>query len=94
MPSEFHVTWLVTSRELPSLYTPTAESCFVCPEAMENTAGVIVIDDSEDAVTATFPVPETEPDVAVTVTDPAFKAVRKPVPLTEATVGSEVLQIT
>ncbi len=94
MLSEFHVTWLVTSCEEPSLYTPSAESCLLCPEAIENTAGVIVIDDSEGAVTTTFPVPEIDPNVAVTVTDPALKAVRKPAPLTEATVWSDVLQIT
>ena len=61
---------------------------------MENSAGVIATDDNEGVVTATFPVPETDPNVAMTVTDPAFKAVRKPVPLMEATVGSEMLQIT
>jgi len=79
---------------VPSLYTPTAESCLPCPEAIENTAGVIVIDDSEAAVTATFPVPVTAPSVAVTLTEPAFRAVRRPTPVTEATVWSEVPQIT
>ena len=66
----------------------------LCPEAMENTAGVIVIDDSEGPVTTTFPVPEIDPSVAVMFTDPAFKAVRNPVPLSEATVESEMFQIT
>jgi hypothetical protein len=91
---EFQVTWLVTSCEVPSLYTPSAESCLFCPEAIENTAGVIVIDDSEGAVTTTLPIPETDPSAAVTVTEPAFKAVRTPVPATAATVWSEMPQIT
>jgi hypothetical protein len=92
--SEFHVTWLDTSCEVPSLYTPTAESCLLCPDAIENTAGVIVIDDSEGAVTTTFPVPVIAPSVAVTLTEPALKAVRTPEPVTEATVGSEIPQMT
>ena len=66
----------------------------LCPEAIENTTGVIVIDDSEGAVTMTFPVPEIAPNVAVMFTDPAFKAVRKPVLLSEATLESEMFQMT
>jgi hypothetical protein len=76
--SAFQVTRLVTSCEVPSLYTPTAESCLFCPEAIENTAGVIVIDNGAGAVTTTFPVPETEPIEAVIATVPAFREVSIP----------------
>jgi len=62
--------------------------------AIENTAGLTVIDDSAGAFTVTCPDPEIDPNIAVTVTDPAFKAVRKPALLRETTVASEVLQIT
>ena len=90
----FQVARLVTSWELPSLYIPNAERCLLWPDAIENTAGVIVIEDSVGPFTTTVPVPETELSEAVTVTVPAFSVVRKPVPFTEATVGSEVLHIT
>ena len=90
----FQVAWLVTSCEVPSLYTATAESCLLCPDAIENTAGVIVIDETEDEVTATVALPETPFIVAITVTLPALRLARRPAPPTVATVGSEVVQVT
>lgn len=53
-----------------------------------------MIDDSEGPVTTTFPVPEIDPNVAVAVTVPAFKAVSNPALLSEATLESEIFQIT
>ena len=62
------------------------------PDAIEKIAGVTVMDESEGAATVTPAVPETELKVAVIVTVPAFNAVSMPVPLTDATVGSELCQ--
>ena len=78
---------------MPSLYTATAESCLLCPDAIENTAGVIVIDETEAAVTATVALPETPLIVAITVTLPTLRLARRPAPLTVATVGSETVQL-
>jgi hypothetical protein len=92
--SAFQVTRLVTSFELPSPYTPTAESCLFCPEAIENTAGVIVIDIGEGAVTTTFAVPETEPIEAVIATVPALSDVNIPELLIVAIVVSRLFHAT
>lgn len=86
---ELQVTWLVTSCDVPLLYTPSAESCLLCPDAMENAAGEIVMEETVGAVTVMFPDPTSVPIVALTVTEPAFKPVKPPVALTEPTVGSE-----
>src|ERR1039458_4969302 len=44
MGFEVHATWAVTSCVVPSLYTPWAESCFVCPEATEKVEGITLIE--------------------------------------------------
>jgi len=92
--AELHVAWLVTSLEVPSLYTPMADSCLLCPDAIVNANGETVIDTSEGAFTTTFPVPSTPPKYADTVTEPALIAVRRPWPFTTATVASEEYHVT
>jgi len=89
---ELHVAWLVTSCEVPSAYVPSTESCLLWPDAMENTSGVTVIEKSPGAGTETPAVPDIEFQVAVTVTLPVLSAVRLPLALTTAIVGSELCQ--
>ena len=93
-PIAVQVARLVTSCDVPSLYTPSADSCLLCPDAMENPAGVIVIDESPADEPVTFEVPETEFIEAVIVTVPAFNEVSIPEALTVATVASELCQLT
>jgi len=90
---EVHATCEVTSREVPSLYTPCAVNLWLWPDAMENDAGEIVRAESA-AFTATDSVPDTVPTLAVIVTDPGFSAVSKPVVLTLAIVASELCHVT
>ena len=66
----------------------------LCPEAIVNATGEIVIDARVGAFTTTAPLPETPLIDAITVTEPALKAVKRPTPFTPATVESEELQAT
>jgi hypothetical protein len=93
-PIVVQVARLVTSCDVPSLYTPTADSCLPCPDARENAAGVIVIDEIAADEIVIFELPEIEFIEAVIVTVPAFKDVSNPAALTVATVASEVCQLT
>ena len=88
------VARLVMSCDVPSLYTPRADSCLLCPDAMENPAGVIVIDEIDTDETVMVEVPEIEFIEAVIVTVPAFKDVSNPTAFTVATVTSELVQLT
>ena len=71
-----------------------ADNCLLCPEAIENNAGVTVIEESVGALTTTLAVPETEFSEALMVTGPAFNPVSRPVDPTTAMVGSELIQTT
>ena len=66
----------------------------LCPDAIENAAGVTVIDDNAGAFTTTPALPAIEFSDAVIVTVPALSAVSMPVLLTAAIVGSELRQAT
>ena len=84
---------------MPSLNTPCASNCFVCPEATENDDGTIEIEDrvgvfTGEGLTTSAIEPAIVPCVAVTVTEPAFKAVTKPELLIVATETSELCQLT
>ena len=52
-----------------------------------------MIEERLGASTLIVAVPDTEPMVAVIVTDPAFSAVSTPDPLTVATAGLELCQV-
>ena len=90
----FHVAWLVTSLEVPSLYTPIADSCLLWPDAIVKARGDTAIDTSEGAFTVTLPIPDTPLIEAVTVTEPALRAVRRPTLVTAATLTSDELHAT
>jgi len=61
---------------------------------MENATGVTVIEARVGALTTTVPMPLMPVMLAVTVTEPALKAVKRPPPDTPATEESEVLHTT
>jgi hypothetical protein len=71
-----------------------ADSCLLCPDAIVNANGETVIDTSEGALTVTFAVPDTPPIEAITLTEPALRAVRRPTLFTTATLPSDELHAT
>ncbi len=65
-------------RVVPSLKVPVAVNCCVVPRAIAGLAGVTAIDTRAAAVTVSVVEPETEPEVAVMVVDPAATLVARP----------------
>ena len=95
---EFHVTDVVRFCVELSEYVPVAVNCCDAPTAMVGLAGVIASDTSVAAVTVSVAVPDTLPDVAVIVVEPAATEVALPLEpaalLIAATVVYDELQDT
>lgn len=75
---DFHVTDVVRFCVEPSVYVPVAVNCLVVPSAMLGLVGVIAMETSVAGVTVSVAVPETLPDVAVIVVEPAATDVTFP----------------
>ena len=69
-------------------------NCCVRPATMAGVAGVTVIDSSIGPVIVRADVPETEPEVAVMVAEPAETPVARPPDVMEALDVSEEVQVT
>ena len=95
---EFQVTDVVRFCVELSEYVPVAVNCCDAPCAMVGLAGVIARDTSVAAVTVSVAVPDTPPDVAVIVVEPAATEVALPLEpaalLIAATVAIDELQDT
>jgi len=75
---DFQVTDVVRFCVEPSEYVPVAVNCLVVPSAMLGLVGVTAMDTSVAGVTVSVAVPETLPDVAVIVVEPAATDVALP----------------
>ena len=95
---ELQVTCVVTSRLVPSEYTPEAANCRVTPTGMLGLTGVTDMEDRVAEVTVRVVLPEIVPEVtvmvAVMVAVPGATVVARPLLLTVATDGLEELQVT
>jgi hypothetical protein len=74
--------------------TPVAVNCLVVPSAMLGLVGATWTETSVAEVTVSKVLPETAPDVAVTVIEPAAAAAARPALPTVATVVDDELQTT
>jgi hypothetical protein len=90
---ELHVAVLVRFCVLASVYVPVAVNCCVLPLAIDGFAGVTAIDTNVAAVTVSVVLPETLPEVAWMVVDPAPTALARPAVLIVATVAAEELHV-
>ena len=75
---ELHVTKLVITWVLPSLYVPVATICVVIPNGVFGVTGVIAIELNVALDTANISVPDILPNVAVTTVLPEETGVNKP----------------
>ena len=75
---DFQVTAVVRFCVELSEYVPVAVNCWVVPLTMLELAGVTAMDTSVAEVTISVAVPETLPDVAVIVDEPAATDVANP----------------
>ena len=75
---EDHVTLVVRSCVVASVYVPVAANCCVRPFAIEEFAGVTSIDARAAAVTVSMVVPETGPSVAVIAAVPTASVEARP----------------
>jgi hypothetical protein len=91
---EVQVTWVVTSRVVPSEYVPEAASCLVFPTGTLGLAGVTDMEDRVAADTVRVVLPEIFPEVAVMVAVPAATPVARPLLFTVATEVSDDFQVT
>jgi len=95
---ELQVTVAVISWRELSERMPMAVNCMVVPFAMLGFVGDTSIDTSVAEVAVSVVFPETVPDVAVIVAEPAATAVARPLEpamlLTAATLVFDVLQVT
>ena len=89
---EPHCTVTVRSSVLPSVNVPVALNCRFVPKAIEELAGVMVIERSTGSTFRTVD-PATEPDLAVIVALPAATAVAKPVELMVAIARLEEVHV-
>lgn len=91
-----HVTDVVMSLVVPSVYVPVAANCCALPSGMVAAAGVTSIETSAAGVTVSDAVDEIDPIAAVTVTDSTATLVANPAVagalLRVAIVPSEELQ--
>jgi hypothetical protein len=96
--NELHVTEAVRSWLVPSEKIPVAVNCLVVPRAMRGLVGVTWSEFSVAEVTVSVVLPETVPDVAVMVVEPAVAAVARPLEpcalLIVAIVAADELQVT
>jgi hypothetical protein len=90
---ESHVTDVVKSSVLPSLYVPVALSCFVVPKAKDGSGGVIAIETNTGCATLRSAEAVIDPETAVMVALPMASAVANPVLVTLATSGEEEFQL-
>jgi hypothetical protein len=91
---EPQVTCVVISWLVPSAYVPVAVNCWGNSKGMIGSLGVTDIKTRGTGITVRFVLPEILPVVAVMVVEPAETAVARPVVLTVATDGFNVLQLT
>jgi hypothetical protein len=85
---EVHVTWLVRSSVLLSVYVPVALNCSVSPFAIDGLTGVTAIDTSVAAVTVSVsPGLVTPPSAAVICVVPVPTPVASPALVIVATAG-------
>ncbi len=94
---ELHATCSVRSWTVLSVKIPVAVNCLFVPSAMLGLVGVTWIDTSVAVVTMRVVPPETVPDVALIVVEPAATDAAKPLEPaslpTEATEGAEEVQV-
>jgi hypothetical protein len=93
---EPHVTLLVMSFVLLSLYVPVAVNCCIVPFAIVALDGVTAMESSvgaETVVTVKAAFPLIDPDVAVMVAVPPPTPVARPVELIVAIVSAEELHV-
>ncbi len=91
---ELQVTCAVISWVVSSENVAVAVNCWVAATDMTGLAGVTAMEDRVAEVTVRVVLPETVPEVAVTVVVPAARAVARPLMLTVATNGLDELQVT
>ena len=90
---ELHVTELVRSLVVPSVYLPLARNCAVVPEAAETLGGATEIERRLGGAIVRLAVPVTPAEMAVTVTVPSALLVNKPLLLIVAVAVLEVCQV-
>jgi hypothetical protein len=78
---------------LPSLKVPIAESCWLVVAAIVTFPGRIAIEAKSAALTLAEVAPLIEPEAAVIVTVPRFRAVSRPLTVIEATLVLDELQV-
>jgi hypothetical protein len=88
------ITCEVISRLVPSEYVPVAVNCWLRPTGMLGLTGATAMEDKVAELTVRTVLPETVPEVAVTVVAPAVRAVARPMLLTVATDVFEEFQVT
>ena len=91
---ELHVTRLLTSRAVPSVYLPTATSCCMVFGGVFGADGEMLICDRAAGPTVKSIVLLTDPEVAVTTAAPIVRPVTVPSELTVTTLSAEELQVT
>ena len=91
---ELQTTEAETSSVLVSLNEPVAVNCLVVPTAIDELAGVTVMDTKLAPVTVSDAVPLTEAEVAVIVVAPVPVLVANPLASTVATELEEDVQVT
>jgi len=89
-----HVTDVVRTSVLPSLYVPVATSGSVVPRANEGLAGVTASETKVGCPTLSVAEPVIEPDVAVIVAPPVLTPSANPPAETVATVVDDELHVT
>jgi hypothetical protein len=90
---ELHVTVLVRSCVLPSVYVPVAVNWLLLPKIMVGIAGVTVIESNAAALTVYVVEPLIPPELAVMIVCPAEALLAKPVLLRVAMLGLEEIQV-
>lgn len=89
---EAHCTVWVRSRVLPSVKVPVALNCCMVPRAIEEFAGVTLIEPRTGS-TVRVAAPAAEPEAAVIVALPDATVAARPAALTVATEGLEDVQV-
>ena len=89
---EPHVTELVRGCVLPSLYVPVAVNCWLVPFAIVALEGVMDMETSTGAVTATLAEPVMAPELALMLAVPIRLPVTNPA-LTGAIAGEEDVHV-
>lgn len=89
-----HVTCVVRSWVVRSVYVPIAVNCCVVPFAIDGATGVTAIETSAAVVTVSSAVPFTAPSVAVIVVVPFATPVARPLALIVAVAGVPEVHVT